>query len=79
MAASSMTTPALVSFHEGAEQLAGERDDQPLARGFAAHAGKPLTIPVRQRRLRLMDEPQPGELKRFRPQAGIPAFDAPCS
>ncbi len=50
---------------QGDEQLAGEGDNEPLARGFAAHAGKPLTIPSRQRRLRLMDEPQPGELKQI--------------
>lgn len=50
-------------FPQGDEQLSGEGDDEPLARGLAAHAGKPLTIPARQRRLRLMDEPQPGKLK----------------
>ena len=47
-----------------------EGDDQRLARAFLG-AGEPLAAPARQRRLRLMAQPQPGQLDHRRAQARV--------
>src|SRR3974390_844728 len=59
------------------EQLSREGDGQALARGLARHGRQTLTMPARQRRLRLVDKPQPGELQHFRAQPRIAGFRHP--
>ena len=58
-------------FPQRHEQLAGERDDQPLACGPARHARQAPMKPLRQHRLRLMLQPQPRQLQHFRSQPRI--------
>ena len=59
---------------QGHEQLARQRDDRRLLARLGRMVAQPREIPARQRRLRLMARPQPGDFQHRRAQPRIARF-----